>query len=56
MNLNTRLCMHSCAKGLMKKRLILMQKFPIRLAHLGDYCSTSAEMNLKTGKENNDNL
>jgi hypothetical protein len=48
--------MHSCAKGLMKKRLILMQKFPIRLAHLGDYCSTSAEMNLKTGKENNDNL
>ena len=49
MNQNTRLCMHSCAKGLMKKHQTLTLKFLIRRARLDGYCSTNAEMNLKTG-------
>ena len=53
MNLNTRLCTHSCANGLMKKHPILMPKFQKKQAHLEDFCSTSAEMSLKTGNNSN---
>ena len=53
MNQNTRLCTHNCANDSMKKHQISMRKFPKRRVHLEDFCSTNAEMNLKTGKQNN---
>ena len=51
MNRNTRLCTHNCANDSMKKHQISMRKFPKRRVHLEDFCSTNAEMNLKTGKQ-----
>ena len=48
MNLNTRLCTHSCAKGWMKRHQILIQLRRRTLSE--DFCSISAEMNSKIGK------
>ena len=48
MNLNTRLCMHSCANGWMKRHQILIQLRRRTLSE--DFCSISAEMNSKIGK------
>merc|ERR1712223_142655 len=56
MNQNTRLCTHNCANDSMKKHQISMRKFPKRRVHLEDFCSTNAEMNLKTETQSLSNM